>query len=194
MKKAIPKLMVLILVIALGGCAATQLIKIKSNSERADVFREVNEGEIPTGFGDLLVECSIKTHLKGLYTVEWGETFHGESNYPFLLNIDGQSITWEIDGQKDIAPKYDEKGQRNPERGEGMKYILKKRIRLAAGLHKLFFALPSESIYKEMEISVKENQLHRLEFRPVYRGISLYYQHFLNGIRGLEISQHPLAG
>lgn len=173
--------------ILLGCAAASKEIRIKAYSERMDVFREVQDnGVIPKGFADLIIQASIKTHLEGFYLIEWGETFHGKPNYPFLLNIDGQSITWKIDGQKEIAPYYDEKGSRNPERGEGMKYNVKKKIRLAAGSHRLFFALPSENIFKEIGIRLNEGQLHLIEIRPIYRGRS-FDQKFLYGIRGLEI-------
>ncbi len=68
-----------------------------------------------------------------------------------------------------------------------MKYILEKRIRLTPGSHKIFFALPSEIVYSEIEITLKEGQLQPLEFLPVYRGKTRAFRNFFNGISGLEI-------
>ncbi len=88
MKTAVAKwLLFIILLIALGGCAATELVRIKSHGQREDVFKEVQDkGEIPKGYADLMIQCSIKTHLEGEYLLERGG-FHGKPNYPFLLTL-----------------------------------------------------------------------------------------------------------
>jgi hypothetical protein len=188
MKRALKKWMMLVLMIALGGCAATQQIKIKSHSERTDIFREVREeGEIPNGCADLIIQASLKTHLEGFYMFELEESFHGKPRFPFLINVDGQAILWEINGQREIAPYYDEKGRKNPEGGDGMRYVLKKRIRLSSGSHKVFFSLPSEGYLKQIQITLNDGCLYKVEFKPIYRRVKSNIQSFLSGINRFEV-------
>jgi hypothetical protein len=166
-----------IIAIAMGitliGCGATtkELTKM-SRSERTDVFTGVSaEGTAPSGFVDLVIKASIKTHLEGYYILESKKSVHGKPGYPFLVNIDGQAGLWTIDGQKELIPLYDEKGKssRDPDAGTGIKYNLEKKVRLAAGPHVLFFGLPGESYYTEVHLTLKEDASPVLEFKPSYR-------------------------
>ena len=191
MKKMINLMLALITGLILIGCGATaKEIRAKSLSERADVFREVKEeGAPPNGFVDVVIKASIKTHLEGYYLLE-PDTRHGKPEYPFVLNIDGQAVTWEVAGQVEDSPKYDEKGGRNPEGGKGMRYVLIKKLQLKPGLHKIFFALPGENKSAEATITLNEKELSVLEFKPIYyryagnptfeRGLSRL-EVFLNG-------------
>jgi hypothetical protein len=137
-----------------------------SQSARTDVFIEVPvEGTVPAGFGDLIIKASIKTPL------ESKESLHEKPGYPFLLNIDGQAVLWKMDGRKVTIPRYDDKGKTSldPDAGVGMKYILEKRVRLAAGVYKVFFALPGDDYFIETDATVKEGKQAVLEFKPVYQ-------------------------
>ncbi len=171
------RLMILVItttlgVILVGCCATTKELDRMSRSERTDVFTEVPaEGAAPAGFVDLVIKASIKTPLEGYYLLESKASVHGKPGYPFLVNIDGQAVLWKVDGQKEMVPRYDEKDKvsRDPEAGEGMKYVLEKKIRLAPGAHKVFFGLPGEPYYTIAEIFVKSGGLYILEFKPVYR-------------------------
>ncbi len=168
----------LVLVIAFSGCATTtkKEIAMKSQSERTDVFQEIVVETVPhPGFSDLTVKASLKK-LLGKQTED-----------AFLLNIDGQSVTWNIMGRKEKAPEYDDKGQSNPERGEGMKYVLTKNLRLRPGSHKIFLALPAENVFKEISITLKDGETDDLEFKPVYRRSRHPMQHFRNGIFFFEV-------
>ncbi len=193
MKKMIQLMLSFITGITLIGCGATaKEIRAKSLSERSDVFHEVKEeGITPKGFVDVVIKASIKTHLEGYYALESKESLHGKPGYPFVLNIDGQSATWKVDGQKDIKPKYDEKGKTipDPEAGEGMKYVLEKKIRLTAGSHRLFFGLPEDDYAFEADILLKEGELNILEFQPVYKSKRMPYRMptFLKGIQRYEM-------
>jgi hypothetical protein len=163
---------VVLLLTILSGCgAAAKMITAKSQSERTDVFMEVSGNEAaPAGFADVLITANIKTHLEGYYAGEYETSSHGKKAYPFLFNIDGQTVLWKVAGSKHELPLYvDGLTSRDPEAGKGMKYVLERKIRLAAGAHKVFFGLPEEPYYTIADISVKSGGLYVLEFKPDYR-------------------------
>ncbi len=175
---------------ACAGKAASRIIATESQGVRTDVFREVTGSErIPAGFADVIIEANIKTHQEGYYVLE-PKDLHGKPGYPFVINIDGQAVIWNVDGVKDAKPLYIENGGRSldPEAGEGMKYVLEKKIRLEAGPHKVFFGLPEESYYLTTGITVEDGRSYVLEFKP-------HYEHkaepsrptFLKGIRSYEV-------
>lgn len=165
--------------IALIGCGATaKEIRAKSLSERADVFHEIKEeGMTPKGFVDVVIKASIKTHREGYYAFESKESLHGKPGYPFVLNIDGQAETWKVEGKKDNTPKYDDQGKAIPdsEAGEGVKYVLEKKIRVAAGSHRIFLGLPEDDYALETDLILKEGGPYVLEFKPVYKSERKHY-------------------
>lgn len=159
--------------IVFAGCGTTaKEIQMRSQSEKTDIFAEVKDGDTsPKGFADLTIRASLKTHLEGRYILESKESLHGKQGYPFLLNIDGQAALWKVDGVKDSRPAYDGNGKtsHDPEAREGMKYNLEKRVRLAAGTHKVFLGFPEENFFAEVEVTLTEGGENILEFKPVYR-------------------------
>ena len=173
MKRLTEFTLVMLLGLALAGCgAAAKTIAMKSQSERADVFKEVSgDLAIPAGYADIVIKANIKTHLAGFYIGESGKAAHGKENYPFLINVDGQAATWNAAGVRDSRSNYDSSGRtsRDPEAGEGMKYELVRRIRLAAGDHTIFFALPEETYLLTIKVHLPEGRVTNLDFRPVYR-------------------------
>lgn len=159
-------------VIFLGCGAAAREIQRKSESSRSDIFTEVREGDpIPKGFTGLTIKANIKTHIEGSYIGESKKSLHGKQGYPFLINIDGQAIIWKIDGSYDNKPAYDKDGgkSRDPEVGEGMKYVLEKKIRLPGGMHNVSFLLPEENYSAELKLTLEQGRECLLEFRPVYK-------------------------
>ena len=167
---------------------ALKEISLKSQSERTDVFKEMHEGAtIPKGFVDLTITSSIKTHLEGFYLLESKSSLHGKPGYPFVLNIDGQAVTWKVDGQEEDTPPYDESGKISPQGGEGMKYNLEKKILIKAGPHKVFFALPEEELSLRFEFVLQAGHSNVLEFRPVYRHHGKQPRHFSHGVSGVEV-------
>ncbi|RPI37249.1 MAG: hypothetical protein EHM54_03620 [Nitrospiraceae bacterium] len=70
-----------------------------------------------------------------------------------------------------------------------MKYVLQKRVRLRAGQHRIFFGLPEENYFTEVEISLREGEAGDLEFRPAYRTkrIPSRIPTFLKGIDEYEV-------
>lgn len=153
------------------GCgASTKTIAQRSTSERSDVFTEVAASEAaPSGYGDVIITASIKTHLEGYYVGDPKASAHGKQNYPFLFNIDGQAALWKAEGKKHELLKYvDGKTSTDPEAGEGIKYVLHKKIRLLPGSHNMFFGLPEEDYYREVVINLKEGESQTVEFKPRY--------------------------
>ncbi len=45
-----------------------------------------------------------------------------------------------------------------------MRYYLQKKLRLLCRQHKVFFALPSENIFREIEVSLKKDEMVLLRF------------------------------
>jgi hypothetical protein len=185
--------MILIAVgIILVGCgAATKEIARMSQSARTDVFTEVPaEGTVLAGFGNLIIRASLKTPLAGYYFLESKRSAQGKAVYPFLINIDGQAVLWQVEGRKHLLPEYvDGKTSRDPEAGEGMKYVLEKKIQLVAGSHKVFFGLPDQPYYTTADISVKSGGLYVLEFKPdyKYRTSPTRIPIFLRGVKKFEV-------
>lgn len=177
----------------LAGCGTTATeMQIKSQSERSDVFTEIKPGEpVQEGFAALSITASIKTPLAGYYILESQKSLHGRTGYPFLFNIDGQAAFWRADGFDDSRPAYDEDGgpSHDPEARQGMKYILTKRLRLRAGEHQVFFGLPEENYFVEVEIVLKGGEASVLEYKPIYRyeTFPIRIPTFLKGIASYEI-------
>ena len=160
--------------IVLIGCGATAktIIEQKTQNARTDVFTEMKNDDAPAeGFVTLAIKATIKTPLEGYYLLESKDSMGGKPGYPFIINIDEQAAAWKVNGQKEILPSYDKDGKtsHDPEAGEGIKYVLEKKIQLRAGTHKVFFGLPNEDYFKELEILLQEGKTYKLEFKPIYK-------------------------
>ena len=173
MQKVITSVFIGIMSIVLIGCGATaKTIKQKTQNARTDVFTEMKNDDAPTqGFVTLVIMATIKTHLEGYYLFESKDSMCGKPGYPFIINIAGQAAAWKVAGQKEILPRYDKDGKtsHDPEAGEGIKYVLKKKIQLRAGTHKVFLRLPNEDYFKELEVTLREGKTYTLEFKPIYK-------------------------
>jgi hypothetical protein len=162
-----------------------------SQSEKAGVFTEVvSEGPVPAGYADMVIRSSVKTPVAGYYPIVSKGSARGAEVFPFVVNIDGQAVQWEVNGQKHMLPEYvDGKTSPDPEAGEGIKYLLEKKVRLAAGSYTVFLGLPEESQFTSADISVKSGGSYLLEFKPVYRYKTLPTRipTFLKGINKFEV-------
>lgn len=193
MKKLLMGFLVITLGIVFAGCGTSaKVIQARSQSEKTDIFTEIKDGgTIPRGFAELTIKADIKTHVEGYYILESNESQHGRQKYAFLVNIDGQAARWEVDGIKDVKPAHDADGKtsRDPEAREGIKYILEKKVQLTAGSHKVFFGLPEDKYYTELQISLKEGETSAIEFKPVYRTkrIPTRIPTFMKGIDKYEV-------
>lgn len=182
-----------VLSLVLIGCGtAAKTIKLKAQDGRLGVFTEIkNDDAPPPGFAVLMIKATMKTHLAEYYVLESKDSSHGKPGYPFLIHIDGQARTWRVDGRREGLPLYDKDGKtsHDPDAGEGMKYVLEKKIQLRAGTHQVFIGLPADEYFREVEITLKEGVAARLEFKPVYH--DKYYPHrissFRKGIKEYEV-------
>jgi hypothetical protein len=179
-----------LLLFLLSACVTAQKeIALKQNSTATGVFKEIQDGApTPKDVTDLVIKASIKTPVSGYHLFESEKHRHGKPNYPFVFNVDGQAVVWEVDGVPEITSQEGEDKARGPEAGEGFRYLLEKRIHLAPNSHTVFFGLPDEDCRTENMIEIEKNRVNVLEYRPVYgktgRAIS---PHFLYGIKGLEV-------
>lgn len=197
MKKPFSVVIVITVISILASCGAmTKEIARMSQSEKADVFVEISEGPAPGGYADIVIRASIKTPLAGYYPLESKGSTRGKDACHILVNIDGQAVLWKVDGQKHLLPKYvDGKSSRDPEAGAGMRYLLEKKVRLAAGPHKVFFGLPDEPYYTTADISVMSGGLYLLEFKPDYRYKTspTRIPTFLKGVEKFEVMLNEVA-
>ena len=89
--------------------------------------------------------------------------------------MDGQEIIWKVPGTLERRPVSGPEG-RLPEGSEGIRYVLDKTIRLAAGPHHVVFGVLYDDYYTEVKISLKEGEAHTLEFQPIYAAGRRGYQ------------------
>lgn len=187
------KMNLLILVMAvtfISGCAdSSALIRKSSTSLRNDVFRELTDGgTAPQGHADLHITSSLKTHRPGIYSAK---DIHGTPGYGLLLNIDGQAV--QLHGSL-REENVEQRGLRDDEAGEGVRYQFEKKLRLKAGTHKVVIAIPADDIAVEREITLPEGSRNSLVLEPIYRtepgkrrpgfyGV----KSFKEGIRGFQV-------
>ncbi len=189
MKKTFTVSIVLLLAI-LYGCAnrVSKEIAAASIDERTDVFHEAGKDEKQTpNMVDLMIKAQLKTNLKGFYILESKDSLHGKPTYPFLLNIDGQHIVWQMDGSKESTSYFDTKGKWTIDGGPGMRYILEKTIRIAAGAHRVFIALPGDDFTKQFDVQLEVGERNVLELKPIYLQNSHRRQTYLRGIKDFEV-------
>lgn len=148
-----------------AGCSgAGELIKQRSVSSRPDVYREVQDKTpIPSGYADLRVSFSVKTHMSSFHILESG--IHGTPDYVLVLNIDGQAER--LKGAMTEENTLDER-PRTPETGNGIRYRFRKDLRLMAGSHKVFIAVPEDEVAVEVEIRLEDGTRNELVLEPVY--------------------------
>jgi len=176
----------IVMLIGLEGCGgASKQIRAKFQSVAGDVFTEIkNEQPPPKGSVDLMIKAFIKTYPQGHYLLERPPR---RKDYSFLINIDGQAVVWNVEGKGEITPVYDENGKRTPEGGRGIRYLFNNKIRLRPGSHHVFFGLPNEDYYTEVEISLREGEMHTLEFQPVYAMSRRRVRSFYHGIKSYDV-------
>ena len=189
MKRLFVVVMLISIALPFIGCAIpSKEIKRESQKDGAVVFSEVKEeSPIPKGFAEVLIKASIKTHEEGFYWFEPKKSIHGKPGYPFLVNIDGQIVTWKVDGKKEDIPPYDEQGNKNYEGGVGVRYALERKIRLPGGSHTIALKLPAEKLTTKMEIVLKADRSHVLEFKPFYKHHKKHASTFLCTIAGYDV-------
>lgn len=162
-------LTLLLTVTMLSACTRNiELIESMSATTRNDVFQELPEKPaIPSGYADLYILASLKTHKPGIYPFE--KKPHGTAGYVLILNIDGQATRIKA------TLKEDDSGYRffrDPEAGEGIRYTFRKDVRLKAGPHKIAVTIPDDDIIIVNEVYLLEESINFLVLEPIYGGIT----------------------
>lgn len=97
------------------------------------MFTEVKDTlPLSEGMVDLTVKAAFKTPTPEHYLLESKSQKPLKEGFPFELEVDGQEIIWNVQGTLEKTPVSGPEG-RLPEGGEGIRYLLDKTIRLAAG-------------------------------------------------------------
>lgn len=188
MKKLMHSALVVALLILAANCgAAREQIRTQSLTEREGVFQEVTTTDgPPPGFADMVLKASLKTHLSGEgHLLESRNSPHGGPVYRFILNIDGQAVTWDAPGQREKIPVVGDR--HSQDEGDGIKYALEKRIRLRAGMHRIFFGVSEENYAKTVTVNLQEGKSYNLEFRPIYPRYKWGHPAFRLGFLGFNV-------
>jgi len=177
-------------IMVVSGCAnSTALIKASNSSTRSDIFEQISTGGVvPSGYADLRISSSLKTHKPGIYS---SKDLHGTPEYKLLANIDGQAIQLQGTLHEEDS---ETSGVRDTEVGEGTRYRFNTKLRLRAGVHKVVLALPADDIAVERQIALTEGSSNSLILEPVYRqspgkrrpgfyGVTSYKE----GIKGIRL-------
>jgi hypothetical protein len=177
-----------------AGCAENgELLKRAERPERSNVYTVVTTATPPErGFADLAIRASVKTHRAALLPL--GNDPHGTPGYQLLVNIDGEPLR--ISGAPAIEEGFSDAG-RNPEAGEGIRYLFRAHLRLKAGAHRVIVALPGDRVAVQRDICLEERTDTMMEVTPSYFSVrrqlgpgSAGATSFREGTSGLELSMN----
>jgi hypothetical protein len=171
------------------GCAHTTREQImKKGLEQASIFEEINEKDrqIPEGYSELLIMASIKIPWKESNLFNKRPPRHENSQYPFVININGQGALWMVNCTLDDQGMYVHY-EKNPEGGQGLMCGLEKRIRLKSGSYQVYFGFPEEKFETGVTISLTGGSSNVLEFKPIYWQGGDRRRTFWNGISTFDI-------
>ena len=151
-------------------------------------FEEINEEDkqLPDGYSELLIKAWIKIPEEENYLINKKPPRKKNSEYPFVLNINGRGVLWAVNCTFDEQSFY-AYYERNPEGGNGLMCRLKKRIRLKSGSYRVYFGLPEEEFETEVCISLADGSSNLLEFKPIYWKPGDNRRRFWNGISSFDI-------
>ena len=187
MKNMVHLFLTLFLAIFFANCGASrEQIHTQSKTLCEGIFCEVNTSDgPPPGYADVVIKASLKTHLPGEGTLlEFGNCLHGREFYQFVINIDGQAVTWKVPGQRESISLV--RGQHSQDEGDGMKYALEKKIWLRAGTHRVFLGVTESNSTETVTVNLQEGKSYTLEFRPIYTRPKAGHPSFRNGFLGFN--------
>jgi hypothetical protein len=182
-------LVVLLTTLVFLGCVhGTRERIMQKASEEASSFEEINEkdSQLPEDYTELLIKSSIKIPQKEFYLIKRKPPRNENSQYPFVLNINGQGVLLMVNCTLDKQRTYIN-NKRNPEGGEGLMCRLEKRIRLMSGYYKVYLGLPEEEFETEVTISLADGSSNVLEFKPIYWRSGDNRRMFWKGISNFDI-------
>lgn len=172
-----------------AGCATGgRVVNSAPPIPKSGIFVESAEaGPLPDGTAEMEIRMRVKTPHAGYFLLGSGGIPHGTDEYPVLLDIDGQAIEWKISGFEETEPALYSHGTRTPEGGKGVVYVLKKKIRISPGPHRVFFSLPAEGASTGIDITVREKGIYSLVLEPAYgKGKRYPNGYFTKGVRELR--------
>lgn len=186
MKKLIHWIPLLAFVVLAANCgAAREQIRTQSKTVCEGIFCEVNTPDgLPPGYADVVIKASLKTHLPEEGPLLAFGCLHGSEFYHFVINIDGQAVTWKVPGQQETVAVT--KGRHSPDEGSGMKYALEKKIWLRAGTHRVFLGVTEENYAKTATVNLQEGKSYDLEFQPIYPRYKQGHPSFRLGFLGFK--------
>lgn len=167
MKHTILAFAIITTFVILPGCAGNKaLVKALGTGTSQDVFQEIggNAPQVP-GYADLHIYSSLKTHKPGIYS---SHDIHGTRDYTLLVNIDGQATT--LKGRLSME-RNESRPMRDPEEGEGIRYRFTKIVRVKAGAHRVFVALPADDIVAGKDVIISEGESNSLTMEPIYGAV-----------------------
>jgi hypothetical protein len=174
----------------MSGCARSpELLKMTSVNVRSDVFQETfSEEAIPEGYSKLTISTSLKTHKPGSRLFDSSK--RDTSEYVLLINIDGQIAR--IEG---VLSDDNSRTNNDPEAGDRIRYLFKKKILLKPGSHRLIIASQEDGIAIEKEIILADGMNNIIQLKPQYGGVessrkpAVYGSgpSFQNGIKGFDV-------
>jgi hypothetical protein len=179
----------LLIALAFFGCAHVTRERImRRASEEAFSFEEINEkdSQTPEGYCELLIKASIKIPQKEFYLIKRKPPRDENSQYSFVLNINGQGVLLMVNCTLDEQRTYIN-NKRNPEGGAGLICRLEKRLRLKSGYYKVYLGLPEEEFETEVSISLADGSSNVLEFKPIYWRSGDNRRMFWKGISNFDI-------
>ena len=81
----------------------------------------------------------------------------------------------------------EERGKRNPEGGEGIKYYLQKTVTIRPGIYRVYFGLAEDKFQKDVTINVREGSENVIEYVPIYRYDRVLGPTFYEGLKNYDI-------
>jgi hypothetical protein len=189
MKTILNFTLVVLTAMVLAGCLRDGRYTDAANlSQGEPVFSEVGDGSpAEKGKIDVVVRLSLKTPLEGYYLFESKKSRRGKTDYPLVINVDGQTVLWREDGKRETTPKYGPDGVRLPEGGDGMRYVFERRVRVSPGNHRIRVELPEERRSRTVELNLQErNEPYLLELKPIYSRSMKSRPCFVHGVSRLN--------
>ena len=177
-----------IALVFLGFAHGTRERIMQKASEQASSFEEINEkdSQLPKGYSELLIKASIKIPKKDPHLIKTRPLRDENSQYSFVLNINGQGVLLMVNCTLDEQGTYIN-NKRNPEGGEGLMCRLEKKLRLKWGYYKVYLGLPEEEFETEATISLADGSSNVLEFKPIYWRSGNFRRMFWKGISNFDI-------
>jgi len=174
----------------IAGCA-TGLSKQAAVNSRSDVFTlNTKNDPVTAGLTELNISASLKTHKEFDCPINQQHS-HGTPDYKLVINVDGQSLP--------ITGELKEENLSNsvagdPEKGNGIRYIFRQKIRLAAGRHRIIVSLLDDGIAVSRDFQLDEKSVNSLVVEPVYnsrsgslRSSTYTSGDFHEGLRGISL-------